>query len=101
VKRSVDSELVSCFVSTFECHAKQPPKSWCFVSPRFSCFNSGPTQRGSSELRPVDAVVIGPYSKASARVLANAALLCDFMGQLPLPIEANMEFIAFRACNLA
>ena len=28
----------------FECHAKQPPKSWCFVSPRFSCFNSGPNQ---------------------------------------------------------
>ena len=42
VKRNVNSKLVSCFVSTFECHAKQPPKSRCFVSPRFSCFNSGP-----------------------------------------------------------
>jgi len=43
VKRNVNSKLVSCFVSTFEFHAKQPPKSRCFVSSRFSCFNSGPS----------------------------------------------------------
>ena len=51
VKRNVNSKPVSCFVSTLECHAKQPPKSRCFVSPRFSCFNSGPINNSFRDSR--------------------------------------------------
>jgi hypothetical protein len=63
VKRNVNSKLVSCFVSTFECHAKQPPKSRCFVSPRFSRL-----PRGEDHDFPVSTLAISKPGCAAVRL---------------------------------